>query len=55
MRGALAAAGCLVALIATAATASATPPGINGLIAFEQPAGSGEIITMTATGGARRR
>jgi dipeptidyl aminopeptidase/acylaminoacyl peptidase len=53
VRGALAAAACLVALIATAATAPATPPGINGLIAFEQPAGSGEIITMTATGGSQ--
>ena len=50
MRGALAGAACLLVLAATAGTAAATPPGINGLIAFEEPAGSGEIFTMTATG-----
>ena len=50
VRGALAGAACLLVLAATAGTAAATPPGINGLIAFEEPAGSGEIVTMTATG-----
>jgi dipeptidyl aminopeptidase/acylaminoacyl peptidase len=50
VRGALAAAAGLAALLATAAAASATPPGINGLIAFERPAGTGEITSMTATG-----
>ncbi|HMO00943.1 MAG TPA: hypothetical protein PKD59_16145, partial [Miltoncostaeaceae bacterium] len=49
MRGALAGAACLAILAATAATASATPPGINGLIAFEQ-VNSGQLFTMTATG-----
>ena len=49
MRGALAGAACLLVLAATAGTAAATPPGINGLIAFET-ANSDEIVTMTATG-----
>jgi dipeptidyl aminopeptidase/acylaminoacyl peptidase len=50
VRGALAAAAGLLALLGTAAAASATPPGINGLIAFERPAASGEINSMTSTG-----
>ncbi len=49
MRGALAGAACLLVLAATAGTAAATPPGINGLIAFEQVS-SGQLFTMTATG-----
>jgi dipeptidyl aminopeptidase/acylaminoacyl peptidase len=50
VRGPLVAAASLVIAAAAAGTAGATPPGINGLIAFERPAGTGEITTMTATG-----
>jgi hypothetical protein len=50
VRGPLVAAGCLAVLAATAGTASATPPGINGAIAFERISGAGQIATMTATG-----
>jgi dipeptidyl aminopeptidase/acylaminoacyl peptidase len=49
VRGAIVAAACLLVLAATAGTAAATPPGINGLIAFEQ-VNSGQLFTMTATG-----
>lgn len=54
MRRALAAAAAaslaaLTALAAGAGTATATPPGINGLIAFEE-INSGQLFTMTATG-----
>jgi dipeptidyl aminopeptidase/acylaminoacyl peptidase len=48
------AAGVVAALAATAAPGlGAAPPGLNGLIAFDRLTGSGDIASMTATGGSQ--
>ncbi len=40
-------------LAVLAGTASATPPGLNGNIAFDRATGSGSIYSMTAAGGSQ--
>lgn len=53
MRRAGVAAAALAAIALGAAPALGTPPGLNGLIAYDHLSGSGDIYSMTATGAAQ--